>query len=74
MYEYQKDGKNNLEKKAIISVWIININPIVKGWDKIIKIELVKIIIDNKKKISENSLFKILTLEVNDAILLFWSL
>jgi hypothetical protein len=60
--------------KEIKIVWIIKINPIVKGW--FINKKINEFII-NKKKIkiciiSENSLFKILILEINERTLFFF--
>jgi hypothetical protein len=45
--------------------------PIERGWDKEMKTELESTRIEAMKKISENSLIKMLTLEVRDAGMLF---
>lgn len=59
--------------QAIKVVWINNISPMAKGWLINIKIIVVKILIEenNKLNISENSLYKILILEINERRFLF---
>jgi hypothetical protein len=52
---------------AANAVCAINVKPIASGCVVVIKIVLIMIIIKMMVKISENSLFKIVTLEVIDA-------
>jgi hypothetical protein len=60
--------------KEIKIVWIIKINPIVKGWliNKKIKVLIIKVKKIKICIISENSLFKILILEINEGRLYFF--
>jgi hypothetical protein len=55
------------------SVWISNVRPIKRGWPANINKKFINNIVKNTViNISENSLNKILALEVNDADWLFW--
>lgn len=75
-YENQKVFEINPIIKEITRVWIIKTIPIAKGCFIIIKeiLTIKEIKENNKYIISENSLFKILILEINDKeFLFFWS-
>lgn len=71
-YENQKVFVINPENNTIIIVWIINIRPKDRGWviEKNKNDDIIKNIIKRVCKIkSENSLFKILILGINEELL-----
>ena len=72
--ENQFVGVKYLDRIDTIKVWINTTNPKERGWlDKSTVIDRIILIDKKTDKISENSLYKILILEINDKVSFFWS-
>jgi hypothetical protein len=59
---------------AAKAVWKIKVNPMASGWLSIRKIVFIVIMVRTMSVISENSLLKIVALEVIDTFWFFWRL